>query len=119
MDYIEARKAYVQECRDLYYDENWEPTSARAVEANDRHAPSCLYKTQDGRNCAAGRLVPDAPWKEGSLVQSNNKYIAIFGMKERGLYCGNNDDSISWLHSVQKMHDHPADARRIYESLMQ
>jgi hypothetical protein len=117
MEHIEKRLAYVEECRQLYYDADWKPTANRSV----RNNALCLYK-QDGKNCAAGRLDPNADWTEDVAIDDsnmghNNNIIAIDAMIERGLHSGNNSESIKWVKRVQLMHDFIGEAKGHYQVL--
>jgi hypothetical protein len=119
-EHIEKRKAYVEECRNLYYDANWKPTENRAVveDPTSVRGNKCRYRAGD-KNCAAGRLDPIAEWREGPAVfDTINRMIALYAMKSRGLHSGDDNESIYWLRSVQIMHDNPSTAKKAYEYIL-
>ncbi len=114
-NYLETRRAYLQECRALYYTDNWIGTSARSLSSRG----SCLYTTEDGRSCAAGRLNPDASWTESiSASAGNNIPITLKALEDKGMHSGSQSESLSWVLLLQKFHDSTEDAKSLYEQLM-
>jgi hypothetical protein len=108
---IASRRAYVEECRNLYYDTDWNATPNRSV---CLITGACLYRSAIG-NCAAGKLDPTGNWREHAPVDSIlNSVIAIDAMKRLGYHSGDDKESIKWILSVQMLHDHPKKAKRIY-----
>jgi hypothetical protein len=119
MEHVEKRRAYVEECRQLYYDKNWNPTANRSRGADN----GCLYRSAQGRNCAAGRLDPNANWVEDSIISADgtidhNAQIALNAMQKQGLCSDDLQESLNWLRGVQIMHDDTYLAAKMYKILV-